>query len=554
MGFGTTRGMASLARDIPLLLVAASGLLRPQSNSFVGSKTCFACHSAIYQSFQKTDMGRSMSPASDWSTASLSPEATITQPGTAHTLRSFHDASGWHQSESEQGVFSVEYPVEYAVGSGANGITFLIRRGNFLFQAPLSYYSKTQKWDLSPGYEQADLGFSRAVPEECLNCHTGRAVPSSETPGAFKDPPFAEMAIGCENCHGPGADHVRSGGKQPRSIVNPAKLKPRLAENICMNCHQTGDTRVLQPGKHFSDFRPGEWLIDTVAIVKEPSISSSQEADLLEHFSAMQSSRCFRESGGKLSCLTCHDPHVQPRTSGTAAYFRARCLTCHTDASCTLPANTRAAQSPADDCAGCHMPKRKVLQVEHSALTNHRILAHEGEPVPTVPRKETDGLVIVNARADKAVQLSKVTLLQAYGELSVRHPQYREQYTSLLANLSHEDPQDPIVEEALGHQSFLGGQFEQAVAELRSALPLHKPAIHLELAQAEAKLGHDGEAIEYLKTGIALDPYDPVMRKTLILQYINSRAYAEARQRLEEYVSLFPEDSFMRSMLERVSK
>src|SRR5205085_11594776 len=83
-----------------------------------------------------------------------------------------------------------------------------------------------------------------------------------------------------------------------------------------MNCHQGGDARVLQPGKSYLDFRPGQWLIETVAIFKIPPQPGEQkDSDLLEHDSAMKISHCFRESRAKLSCLTCHDPHVQPTST-----------------------------------------------------------------------------------------------------------------------------------------------------------------------------------------------------------------------------------------------
>jgi len=102
---------------------------------------------------------------------------------------------------------------------------------------------------------------------------------------------------------------VASGGAR-RSIVNPARLSPRLAEQICINCHQGGDARVLQPGKEYADFRPGTWLSDTLAILK--MVSQRSDEDLLEHHSAMQASKCFSGSEGKLSCFTCYDPHSQP--------------------------------------------------------------------------------------------------------------------------------------------------------------------------------------------------------------------------------------------------
>ena len=551
------------AADLPvslshlLFLILASTSLSAQSptNSYVGSQACYGCHSDIYRSFQKTDMGRSMSPASEWQVNQLPPEATISQPGSSHTYTVSHNESGWHQTETEPGVFSVEHQLAYTVGSGVNGLTFLIRRGNYLFQAPLSYYSRTGKWDLSPGYEQVDLGFSRVVPEECINCHAGRATPLPNRPGAYADPAFQQLAVGCENCHGPGESHVKSLGKQAGTIVNPAKLTPRLAENICLNCHQAGDARVLQPGKSYQDFHPGQWLFDTAVIVKQPvRTAAQQDADLLEHYVAMQASRCFRESSGKLSCLTCHDPHIQPRAAETVAYFRAKCLTCHSEESCRLPLKVRAAQTPADDCAACHMPKRLVQQISHSALTNHRIPARAGEPLPTLSQNETDGIIVVNPPAGRPVHLSQVTLLRAYQELSLKYPDYQQRYLDLLGELSKTQPADPFVEADLGHKAFTEDRSEEAVTHLKLALPLNNASVFLELGQALAKLGRGEESIDYLKKGVAMDPYNAVIQKTLILQYINAKSYADARILMEQYVAAFPEDSFMRTLLARVSK
>jgi Flp pilus assembly protein TadD len=548
--------MAALSRCLPVLAsLAALASAQPARDGYVGSKVCYGCHTAIYRSFEKTGMGRSMTMASEWKPDTLPSEATLVRPGSPRTFAVSHNQSGWHQSESEPGVFTVQHQLKYSVGSGVNGVTFLIQRGAYLFQAPLSYYAKTRQWDFSPGYEQVDLGFNRVVPEECINCHAGRPLPLEKKPGAYADPPFQELAIGCENCHGPGERHVKSLGKQAGSIVNPAKLTPRLAENICLNCHQGGDARLLQPGKTYRDFHPGDWLFDTAVILKQPAQTSEQrEADLLQHSSAMQASRCFRESSDKLGCMTCHDPHVQPEQAEAAAYYRARCLTCHSEQSCRFPLKARVEQKPPDDCAGCHMAKRKVTQISHSALTNHRITAREGEPLPPVAEKQIDGLVLVNPPPGRSIQLSKVLLLRAYQELSPRNSAYQQRYLGLLDELSKAQPQDSFVQAALGHKAFAEDKLDEAVAHFTLALPLGDAAIYLEMGQALAKLGRSKEALEYLTKGVETDPYNAVMQKTLILQYINLKSYPEARQRMQQYVDTFPEDSFMRSLLVRVSK
>jgi hypothetical protein len=107
-------------------------------------------------------------------------------------------------------------------------------------------------------------------------------------------------------------------GDPTGSITNPAKLSPWLADNICMSCHQAGDARVLQAGKTYRDVRPGAELDDTLSIFLVPfNRESAPKDDLLEHYLSMRLSKCYVKSGGRLGCIVCHDPHVQPFATGS---------------------------------------------------------------------------------------------------------------------------------------------------------------------------------------------------------------------------------------------
>ncbi|HEX4773003.1 MAG TPA: hypothetical protein VH351_19375 [Bryobacteraceae bacterium] len=547
--------MARLIFYFCLLGVMTRGLAQAEDQQHVGSKTCFACHSSIYRSFLKTDMGRSMTLAGDLPNDGIPASAKIPAPDGKRVFEVAHDETGWTQTETQEGVFRNEQKLAYVVGSGANGRTFLVRRGNYLLQAPLSFYSNTGKWDLSPGFEGADLGFNRPIAAQCIWCHSGRPQPVTNHSGEFLEPPFQELAIGCESCHGPGGLHVRTAGKKVGAIVNPGKLPPRLAENICINCHQTGDTRVLQPGKGYQDFRPGQWLINTIAILKIPSKTDEQRAsDLLQHNSAMQASRCFRESGGKLSCMTCHDPHTQPRGAESAETFRGKCLQCHTVQSCRAPLAVRKASEPPDNCIACHMPKRSVKEVSHSALTNHRIPARAGEPAPVQNENKMGDLVLVNQPTGPPVPLPDLTLLRAYGELAERAPEYQDLYAKLLDRLSKTASGEPVVQEALGHKALTEANYEEAVTHLTAALPLNEAIVYTDLSAALSHLGRLSEATEYLKKAAEIEPFNAVTQKTLILNYVNLKRYSEAREAMVSYVDRFPADDFMRNMLARVSK
>lgn len=538
--------------------------------AYVGSKVCAQCHHDIFEEYSRTDMGRSMARITPGLLASLSTSATVSTPDPKRHLEVFVRDRNIYQSEYEMGpegkdVFRDTHQLEWVIGAGANGFGTIVKKGDFLFQSPLSYYTEAGSWGLSPGYEFADLGFNRPILPGCITCHSGRPNLASGGSGHFANPAFEELAIGCENCHGPGLTHVAAmkmypnyEGRDP-SIVNPASLSPALANNICMYCHQMGDTRVLQPGKHYGDFRPGTPLNDTLAILLvPPKRNSPPQSDLLEHYYSMTLSKCYRASGGKLSCITCHDPHVQPTAQRAPAYFAKKCLTCHSEKSCTLPLEVRQHKDPPDDCAGCHMPKRDVKVISHSSLTNHRILARPDEPFPESAFHQTtpalpDLIHLDPVPGKKDASLPKLTLLQAYGELMDQKPEYVARYVAILSELERTDPDNSLVQAALGRRDLRAGQLPDAVKHLQHALDLGPPRAetYADLADAVAKQQQPAEAVSLLQKAIELEPYNPRLQKALVVQLIQSKRYSEAKTALEKYVAEFPEDSFMRQMLAR---
>ena len=114
----------------------------------------------------------------------------------------------------------------------------------------------------------------------------------------------------------------------------------------------------------------------------------------------MTFSRCYTESGGAMSCLTCHDPHRDSDRS--PAFYEKRCLACHSSEKSGQLANAdytgihplkqgesdvagkprRAASickvNPAKDCLGCHMPKVRQPTL-HTYLTDHYIRVHRDD-------------------------------------------------------------------------------------------------------------------------------------------------------------------------------
>jgi Tetratricopeptide repeat len=345
------------------------------------------------------------------------------------------------------------------------------------------------------------------------------------------------------------------------SIVNPARLPPALADNICMFCHQTGDVRVLKPNKEYRDFRPGEPLDDTLSIfLVPPKRESPPPSDHVEHYYSMILSKCYRGSSRGLSCITCHDPHVQPSRPEASAYFAGKCAGCHTDKSCKLPLSVRKQQKPPNNCAGCHMPKRDVGVILHSSVTSHRIMARPDEPLPEAAFHQTTSalpdLIHLSALpAQKEEAPPGLTLLAAYGELMDKAPEYRERYLVLLAELEHSQPENALVQASLGRKALLDGRASEAAVHLRHALTTGLPqaTTYADLAEAQVNLGQENEAILSLKRAVELDPFNAVFQKKLVLRFIEMKQYAQAGAALEHYVQTFPQDSFMRHMLNRAN-
>ena len=583
--------LAALMLVSPMLLLSASARQEKNdpppihasesNNKYVGSQACSQCHSGIYRQFLKTSMGRSMSLVTPSFLESIPSSASYLHERLNRRFEVYVQKGKLYQRESsatadDKESFQDAHQIEWIIGAGSNGFGAIVQKDNYLFQAPLSFYSKARSWAPSPGYEFVDLGFDRPITAGCIFCHSGRPNSVAGTNGRFESKPFSELAIGCEKCHGPGAAHIGAmlAGKIPAEktsvsadnaivretkIVNPARLTPYLADNICMACHQTGDVRILKPGKTFQDIRPGHPLDETLSILMvPPTRESPPAADHVEHYYSMTLSKCYRASQGRMSCITCHDPHVEPSREEAPSYFASKCLTCHTNQSCKLPLAIREQRKPANDCIGCHMPKRDIQVISHSSATNHRIVARPDEQFPDATFNQTTAslpdLIHLNpAPRQDAVPPPLITLLSAYGELAENRPEYVTAYLKVLGQLEKTQPSDPLVQAALGRKDLKGGNLQAAVSHLRSVTESGTPVAttYADLADALTQLGQTDAAIPLIEKAIELDPINPVTRKTLVVRLIETKQYPKAREALERYLEIFPQDGFMRQMLAR---
>jgi len=544
---------------------------------YVGSKVCAGCHAQIYSSYVKTGMGRSIISGGDASLREKLPvPATVFDQDAGEYYEVFRKDGELYQSQyaiDSEGkeLFRQTFPLAYAVGAGENGFGFIVRRGNYLFEAPLTYYTKSHIWGFSPGYENSNYAFTRPILAQCISCHSGRPQPVASGVGAYRDPPLTELAIGCENCHGPGALHVseRQAGRPlngpiDTSIVNPRHLSGYLSDNICMKCHQGEDARIEQPGKTVDDFRPGTRLGNVLAIFKVPVSRDSSSRDvLLAHYFSMTVSKCYRASAGALRCTTCHNPHIAQAGIEAASYYRTKCLNCHAEDACKIRLEERRKTNPPDDCASCHMPKRTVTTITHAALTDHWIHAKPDEPLPDgafgSSAESRSGLLVVTAPpGDNQPDIPPVTLLQAWASLiHDGHAEFRPKMNALLDRLARESPRDPRVLSELGRRASADqtpASRAQAVRYFERALQLGSAAPDdlLMLAGLYGREHRNADAIRVLEKGAQTNPYTREFSDALAAQYIALGQYGRALDVIHQGLKTFPDDVTLRLLEKKV--
>jgi hypothetical protein len=538
----------------PLPPLSSSPFLNTRADArYVGSAACRSCHAGAEASFRRTGMGRSLAEADP---AREPPNATVDHPLSKCRYQVVRqDGRLWHRELLLDGqpdeVTLAEYPLKYAIGSGRHARTYVAEVDGFLVESPLTWYASRQSWGLSPGYDRpTHVGFGRGIEEVCLFCHAGQAEAIEGSAQRFQ---IHEAALGCERCHGPGSVHLarhapKGLAENPTegidyTIVNPAHLPRTLADAVCQQCHLLGRASPEARGRKQTDFRPGlplqEFRHDYSVGTPGALLAVVGQVEQLHQ------SRCYQRSE-TLACITCHNPHGEPRAEERVAYYRAACLACHPPERCKVDSQRRQKESPDNDCLVCHMP-RAATDVPHVAFTNHRIGVHQQ---PVAPPAETAGLgelrPILDLSGLGAVDRQR-SLGLAYAEWAVQQKDaaqvaaYRTRAAELLAGVRAAGLRDPAVDVMLVRLGFdsevirpyiesLGspeltpqdrcaalslyagacarqGRFAEALPALRQLVRLRRVSDDWQLlSYCERSLGNVPQAVEALEMAAAIDP------------------------------------------------
>jgi hypothetical protein len=344
-----------------LLIVAGAGFgwwstragpdSRPAANpsgeiaaaELVGTQRCAECHVAEAAAHARSGHSRTFARTRDSAVAMQLCDRTV-PPADGYGQFTFQcDAEGL--MVGLEGKFGGRlFPLDFAFGSGEHAVTFLTlteaidaENGVLGIEHRNTWYHAREDLGITPGQEewvpereieQFGRSYHGETLRRCIDCHTT----AFELVGARLENVVA--GVQCEECHGPGREHVDAAVAGDLQAARSALQKPRTpAEDVqlCGRCHRL----------------PGDIDADRLARYP-PSLTRFQPVGLLQ-------SRCYLKSEGRMGCLTCHDAHDH-LSSRTADDQVAACRSCHQTEKDPL-----CSAGHGSECVSCHMRKLELI-------------------------------------------------------------------------------------------------------------------------------------------------------------------------------------------------
>lgn len=241
------------------------------AQDFSGSKSCAACHKAIYESQSDTNHARAL---------------------------------------SKDGA-------RFAFGSGAQAVTYVSQADeDHYVEHGLSWYKRANGLAVTPGHTDGKgVRYRTFSPDaailRCFQCHSTGALRLTRERAV--EP--GEMGVRCENCHGAGAAHAAKPAAD--NIANPRRLTAAAVNDLCGNCHR------MPPAAGVATNFGNPWN------VRHQPVYFSQSACFLKSGGKLSCLSCHSPHDdsppkGDAKCAECH-----AAVKHTPAVAGKSCVECH---------------------------------------------------------------------------------------------------------------------------------------------------------------------------------------------------------------------------------
>ena len=149
---------------------------------------------------------------------------------------------------------------------------------------------------------------------------------------------FIDENLTCEHCHGPGSEHVVTGGGKAKGIINPKHLTAESQRQLCGKCHAWDEGTNAKPEQDYGfeftynddyasavgggQYVPGvydvttffdNWaeVAETDEAMWDPEASGRQYGQAhRQQYVMLEESAHVNNADRRMTCTSCHDPHT----------------------------------------------------------------------------------------------------------------------------------------------------------------------------------------------------------------------------------------------------
>lgn len=279
---------------------------------YVGSAACGECHADLYASYSDTGHANALTEIVDGAAPSF-PFSSISAPPDGYT---------WDD-------------IAYVIG-GYGWMARFVDQEGYLITGEAAQYNLPNS-NLRLGDDWVAYHSGEQVSFDCAACHTTGYVPQgnqNNMPGIVGT--WAENNVGCENCHGPGGNHVNDPYFVSMTIERDSEL--------CGACHIRGDLTTLEMADGFLGH-------------------NNQYGEL------------FHSTKRVMDCVDCHNVHEPTKFGAGRLSIKTTCETCHFQQADYQKITDRRHAT----CVDCHMPLATLSAVgdleQHAADVRTHLFA-----------------------------------------------------------------------------------------------------------------------------------------------------------------------------------
>ncbi len=364
------------------------------ARGYVGSPACAECHRATFDAWAGSQHARAMQVADPKTVLGNFRNARFTYAGTTST---FFTRGGKYfvRTDGPDGKLA-DFEILYTFGVAPLQQYLIELPGGRLQALGIAWDARPksadgQRWfhlypkeKIRAGDPLHWTGIAQNWNFMCAECHsTDLRKKFDPTLGEYRTT-WSEISVGCEACHGPGADHLawaktKAAGRATSAADmglaialnerkgiqwapvaatgNAQRSAPRTSARemgVCARCH-------ARAARISDDYVHGKSPLDThrpARIDEGLYWNDGQMRDEVYNWGSFVQSRMHAKG---VTCSDCHDPHTQAlRAPGNAV-----CAACHAPAKFDSERHTHHARGSAGAaCTACHMPTTTYMQVD----------------------------------------------------------------------------------------------------------------------------------------------------------------------------------------------